>query len=129
MLTFSDLIKNGVAPSRYEQPIAKETPTGDPFVRAYNNVWGVVSDTHMNKIDDDDYFITGTLVVNQRRWMQFLNAEHWGAYSFLNTAAARVNNAKTLSDFLTANGLEGYFDTINGDQVFYLRSKIEDNND
>jgi len=120
MRTFQDLINQGIAPSRYEQPIAKCMPEDDPFVRAYNNVWGIVSDTHMNKIDDDNYFITGSMIRDQRKFSQFLFAEYWGGYKFANTAAAKVNDAWSLSGFLGQNRLVGSFGVINGDQVYLL---------
>ena len=49
MLTFSDLIKSGIAPAPYKTNIVtNDFESLDRFVINYNNIWGMISDTHMS---------------------------------------------------------------------------------
>ena len=100
MKTFQDLIKNGVAPNRYDSVYIGSIPDSDPFIRGYNNVWGVVSDTHMSHYGENQYIITGSLVSNTSKFSQFLYAYYWGGYSFNASEAAKVNGIRCLSEYL-----------------------------
>ena len=120
MKTFQDLIRDGVAPNRYDAVYIGQTPNADPFVRGYNNVWGVVSDTHMSSYGENQYIITGSMVRNSQKFSSFLYAYYWGGYSFNAAEAAKVNGIRCLSGYISKNGLVGEFSKVNNDDVYIL---------
>ena len=94
MLTFSDLIKNNIAPSPYKtNVIGNELTENDRFVINYNNIWGVVTDTHMSKGDDGNYYITGQLFRSREKTEQFLHAWSWGVCSCCEYNPTMIDNA------------------------------------
>lgn len=124
MKTFQDLIKDGIAPNRYDNVYIGQTPNIDPFVRGYNNVWGVVSDTHMSTYGENQYIITGSMLRDSNKFSQFLYAYYWGGYNFNASEAAKVNGVRCLSGYISKNGLSGSFQKVNNDDV-YILSPVE----
>ena len=51
MLTFTDLIKQNIAPSPYKTNVIDDS--SDRICINYNNIWGILTDTHMSKGEDD----------------------------------------------------------------------------
>ncbi len=103
---FSELVAAGVAPFRHE-PIAAETPQCDPICHTYNNVWGVITDTHMSYVDGK-YIITGTLLADVKKWTELKYSPFWGGVRFDTTGYS------TLSEFLWRAGFDTQVRTING---------------
>ena len=105
---FSELIEKGVASFEYT-PICDEVPTPCPLCREYNNIWGLISDTHMAVAGDGNTYITGRLVSNTNEWSTFKFAGYWGNVSFKETGYWCLN------DFLYKHGVEVEVVNLNGD--------------
>lgn len=120
MKTFQDLIRQGIAPNRYDAKYIGSTPDMDPFVRGYNNVWGIVSDTHMASYGEDQYIITGHMVQDKTKFTEFLYAYCWGGYSFDSSLAARNTGVRSLSGYFTKNRVIGNFAKVNGDDAYIV---------
>lgn len=125
MLTFSDLVKNGVASFKYRN-LHKETTETDPIVRMYNCIWGIVNDTHMSKSENGEYIITGSAIRNTNMFMSFLSCSVWGGYHFPDISGSA---AGTMTSFNCAMGRHGYyggFQAVNGDTVFVYRKSDDE---
>ena len=123
MLTFSDLIKNNIAPSPYKtNVIGNELTENDRFVINYNNIWGVVTDTHMSKGDDGNYYITGQLFRSREKTEQFLHAWSWGGCSFKDSSM----HCQSLWDYIRNNYKTVQHEIVNGDDVLVLRDFTEE---
>lgn len=123
MLTFSDLIKNNIAPSPYKtNVIGNELTENDRFVINYNNIWGVVTDTHMSKGDDGNYYITGQLFRSREKTEQFLHAWSWGGCSFKDSSM----RCQSLWDYIRNNYKTVQHEIVNGDDVLVLRDFTEE---
>lgn len=121
MKTFQDLIKAGIAPSRYDTKLMGQTTDTDPLVRTYNNIWGIISDTHMSRLEDGRYVITGSMVSDQRKFSTFLYAERWGGYNFGNSSLKTLSDSYlSLCSLINRNNCVGSFEKINGDNVYVL---------
>jgi hypothetical protein len=114
---FSDLIKKGVA-SFQEKPVGAGVPTLDPMVKAYNNLWGLLTDTHMSKVDDG-YIITGTFVKSQY-WEGFKYCCYYG-----NTNIKLGSGYASLENMVYVNGYQMSPDIYNGDYVIKLTPRPE----
>lgn len=114
---FSDLIAKGVA-SFQEKPVGSTVPTLDPMVKAYNNLWGLLTDTHMSKVGDD-YIITGTFV-KSRYWEGFKYCSYYG-----NTNIKLGSGYNTLEQMVSVNGYQMTPDLYNGDYVIKLTPRPE----
>ena len=110
---FSELIKKGVA-SFEEKPVSTPIPTHDPMVRAYNNLWGALTDTHMSAIFPDEYIITGTFVKSQY-WEGFKYCSYYGS-----TNIKLGSGYPNLENMVRVNGYRMTPDTYNGDYVIKL---------
>ena len=110
---FTELVDAGVASPNYT-PIAKDTPTFCPVCHAYNNIWGIISDTHMSCLDNGRRIITGTFISNVPKWTQFVFAPNWGGVRFDTTGYM------SLSEFLCVHGLETCATNINGQPAIEL---------
>lgn len=109
---FSELIEKGVA-SFQEKPVGSLTPTLDPMVKAYNNLWGALTDTHMSAVDDG-YIITGTFVKTQY-WEGFKYCYYYGSTNI------RLGSGYTsLENMVYSNGYVMNPDIYNGDYVIKL---------
>ena len=108
---FSELIAAGIASFEHE-PLGNEIPCTDPICRAYNNIWGVLTDTHMSCVDGCR-FISGTFV-SKPEWDDFLYAPFWGGCTFKGTGYC------CLACFLSANHLCPCNGVRNGQQVICL---------
>jgi hypothetical protein len=114
------MIANGTA-SRAYKDFLPNTPDADPIVRTFNNCYGLFTDTHMSKIDEDNYVITGSLCSIPEKFDQFLYSCNYG----LGTTFRVNGKAKSLSCYLSENGLRGQYSCLNGDKVYSLsRSPI-----
>ena len=119
MLSFTDLIKKGVAPSPYKTDIiGNEMPDLDRFIVNYNNIWGCISDTHMSKGDDGRYYITGQLFRNAKQTTQFVYAITWGNYQFCHSSVG----ANCLAQYCENNGKYLTHEIVNGDNVLVVNS-------
>ena len=115
MLTFSDLIKNNVAPTPYEMDVV--TTTGlDRLIINYNNIWGCISDTHMSKGEDGNYYITGQLFSDPVLTDEFIASRFWGDYCFKDSSVG----AATLEEYLAMFGYTAVRMKRNGDDVICL---------
>lgn len=120
MLTFSDLIKSGVAPSPYKTNIIGNE--SDRFVINYNNIWGVISDTHMSKGEDGAYYITGQLFRDKEKTQNFLYAWRWGNFYFKDSSL----QSQSLYDYCKKNYKTIAHEVVNGDDVLVVRDFTED---
>ena len=120
MLKFSDLIKSGVAPSPYQRNVVGNQT--DRFVINYNNIWGVISDTHMSKGDDGVYYITGQLFRNKEKTSSFIYAWNWGGYSFKDSSL----RCKSLFSYCQENYKTISHEIVNGDDVLAVRDFTEE---
>ena len=120
MQTFTDLIKSGVAPSPYKtNVISNET---DRFIINYNNIWGIISDTHMSKGEDGRYYITGQLFKNKDKTCNFIYAWSWGAYNFKNSSLGY----SSLKEYCDRNYKTISHEIVNGDDVLVLTEFTEE---
>lgn len=110
---FSQLVDAGVAGFQ-STPIAQETPAYCPVCHTYNNVWGIITDTHMSCLPDGRRVITGTFVGDPKKWTQLQYAPFWGGVRFDTTGYM------SLSEFLYMNGLEGRAIALNGQTAIEL---------
>jgi hypothetical protein len=112
---FNDMIMSGIANRKYQTFIPSTTET-DPVVRTYNNCYGLFNDTHMSKMGEGEYVITGSLCRVPEKFDGFLYSINYG----LNTAFRVNGKVMSLACFLSSNGLTGYYDTLNGDSVYKI---------
>lgn len=118
MKKFSDMIASGIA-SREHVTFLPKTPETDPVVRTYNNCYGLFTDTHMGKISEDQYVITGSLCSIPEKFDSFLYSINYG----LGTAFRVNGKIKSLSCYLSENGLCGQYGCLNGDHVYLISRK------
>ena len=107
---FTELIQQGVAKFEYT-PIAQETPEYDPICREYNNLFGLVNDTHMSCTQDGHRIITGH-IINTPKWDEFVTAHIWGTFEF--------KQYWSLSDWAFKYNFELTKGLFNGDKVIYV---------
>lgn len=119
MLTFNDLIKNNVAPSPYKVNVVDST---DRICINYNNIWGVLTDTHMSKGEDGKYYITGSILKDRRLAENLVMYCNWGNYYFRDSSVG----AYCLLDFAHKNHLVISHSIINGDDVLELKPMTDD---
>lgn len=115
---FSDLIKAGVASFNYTA-LTSDIPDTDPICRQYNNIFSIPSDTHMSMLEDGTRVITGHMI-NTGQWCEFCHSWHWGAVDF------RTSGVWCLCEFLCKHGLEGILASLNGDVVYKIIPKTND---
>lgn len=109
---FSELIAAGVA-SFQEKPIGNEVPTLDPMVKLYNGLWGLLTDTHMSKVDDG-YIITGTFIYT-KYWEGFKYCSFYGS-----TNIKLGSGYPSLDNMITSYGYKMMPDIYNSDKVIKL---------
>lgn len=117
---FSELIAKGVAKFEHT-PIAPSTPEQCPVCRAYNNVFGAATDTHMSHLEDGRLVITGHAISDNRNFDRFLYASMWGGVNFMHSGYW------SFSDFSYKHNLVGNYDVLNGDNVYILKPIGENN--
>lgn len=110
---FSDLIKKGVA-NFHHGPVGTPVPSLDPVVKLYNNLWGALTDTHMSKVDQDRYIITGTYVKTPQ-WENFKYAYMYGS-----TNIRLGSGYDSLEGMINAYGFVMNPGVYNGDYVIML---------
>lgn len=110
---FTELVNAGVA-SFNPEPIAPDRPHYCPICHTYNNVWGVITDTHMSCLPDGRRVITGTFVSNTPKWTQLMFSSFWGGVRFDTTGYM------SLSEFLYKSGLETLAINLNGQPAIEL---------
>ena len=115
MLTFSDLIKKGIAPSPYKKDVI--TTDSDRFIINYNNIWGIISDTHMGKGEDGNYYITGQLFKDKAKTENFIHAWTWGGYCFKDSSL----KCTSLFQYCQSNYKTVAHEIVNGDDVLVLK--------
>ena len=120
MLTFTDLIKQNIAPSPYKTNVINDS--SDRICINYNNIWGILTDTHMSKGEDGKYYITGSLLKNKTKTVSLVNYTTWGGVYFGDSSV----NAVSLSDYAHKNHLLISHDIVNGDDVLVLTPMDED---
>lgn len=109
---FSELIAAGVA-SFEEREVGTPTPCLDPIVKTYNNLWGLLTDTHMSKIDAG-YIITGTFI-DSPYWDRFFYACNWGSTCF-----KLGSGFPSLESMINAYGYRVQREVYNGDSALRL---------
>lgn len=119
MLTFKQLIDAGVAPAPYKNIIAQGNQERDWFLETYNNIWGVVTDTHMSKTSDGGYIITGQLFRDADKTSNFIYACTWcnGAYRFKDSSA----QCESLNMYAQQHHYTISHEKVNGDDALVLR--------
>ena len=110
---FSELIKKGVAAFN-PKPVAGSIPELDPMCKTYNAVWGLLTDTHMSKVDDG-YIITGTFT-QSTYWDRFKYSCFWGT-----TDIKLASGYSSLDAMVAKNMYTMVPDLYNGDRVMRLK--------
>ena len=118
MRTFKDIIETGIAQRNYTT-ILPETPETDPIVRTYNNCFGLFTDTHMSKLGEQDYVITGSLCRDPGLFNSFLYSVNFGLGTHFRTNY-QIASVTSPSSWLSKNGLCGHFELLNGDHVYRI---------
>lgn len=112
---FSEMIEKGIA-SREYKTFLPGTPENDPIVKTYNNCFGLFTDTHMAKLNESEYVITGSLCRTPDKFDSFLYSVNYGLGTLF-----KVNGKITsLSGFLGSKGLRGQYECLNGDKVYHI---------
>lgn len=114
---FTEWISQGIASFKRVKTI-QETPEQDPICRLYNNLFGMVSDTHMSCTEEGYRVITGH-IINTENWDKFLYAPQWGGVPM---KEPNVNKPSwwSLCGFLSKLKLRGQVETLNGDIVYKI---------
>ncbi len=116
---FKNMVDSGIARREYKTFIPSMSET-DPIVRTFNNCYGLFTDTHMSKIAENDYVITGSLCRMPEKFDCFLYSINYGFGT-----AFKVNGKVTsLAGFLQSNGLKGNYETLNGDAVYRIGPEV-----
>lgn len=127
---FFELIEKGVAPASYKDVVSDHPEVLDDAVREYNNIFSLVSDTHMDIVSDPKiqelypehtwkYIITGSLIgYGEQRWEKFCCDPSTYAGAFNPKPAGYFS----VADFFSKTGLAGVKRIVNGDVVYLLYS-------
>lgn len=110
---FSELIAKGVAKFEY-QPIAQDVPGQCPVCRAYNNLFGAATDTHMSCLDDGTKVITGHIIADKSKFNSFIWRSQYNGVNFSQAGYY------SFGDFLSRHELCGRYELLNGDEVYVL---------
>lgn len=113
---FTELVNAGVASRPYQEFLPK-TSCSCPICRAYNNIFGMPTDTHMSALDDGTYVITGHMICTPD-WEEFVTSYgNWKAVSF------KSSGYEGFEDFLFKHNLEIDEDrcSLNGDCAVFLK--------
>lgn len=119
MNKFSELVKQGVAAFRYNFD-AQQTPSQNPICREYNNIYGAATDTHMTERIDGSYMITGSLISKKDDFDHFKWAIRFAGVNF------HHSGLNTFNDWCDKHNLVGKYGENNGDEVYILRTKTEE---
>jgi hypothetical protein len=127
---FFELIEKGVAPASYKDVVSDHPELLDDVVREYNNIFSLVSDTHMDIVSDPKiqefypehtwkYIITGSLIgYSMQRWEKFCV----DPFTFAGGFDSRPAGYYSPADFFQKAGLAGEKRIVNGDTVYLLYS-------
>lgn len=110
---FSELIAKGVARFEY-RPVAQEVPEQCPVCRAYNNIFGAATDTHMSCQDDGTKVITGHIIADKTKFDKFICSFQYNGVNFMHSGC------HGFYDFMVQHKLCGHYDILNGDPVYIL---------
>lgn len=120
MLTFNDLISQNITPSPYKTNVIDDS--SDRICINYNNIWGILTDTHMSRGEDGKYYITGSLLKNKRKATDLVLNFWWGGYSFSDSSVG----ANSLLDYAHKNHLLVAHEIVNGDDALVLTQMTDD---
>lgn len=115
MITFSDLFANET--DRYTDFLPSTTQSSDEIVRQYNNSYGVFTDTHMSRLENGDYVITGSLCRDHQLFCTFVCSLSFGLGTFFRPGGGEPIS---LNDFLRKYGKIWRLTMLNGDCVCYI---------
>lgn len=115
MITFSDLFANET--DRYTDFLPSTTQSSDEIVRQYNNSYGVFTDTHMSRLENGDYVITGSLCRDNLLFSTFVGSLSFGLGTFFRPGGGEP---MSLDTFLRKYGKVWRLTTLNGDWVCYI---------
>ena len=129
MKLFSDLVKDGVAPSNYTYWGQAENKycagcitcaMCESMCRAYNNYWGLATDTHATPLTNESFkgeydlfMITGSMIDHYRWWDDMTVMRSWRCVDF----------PKSFVDFANDNGLTWRKQQVNGAMVVIVSVK------
>ena len=131
---FFDLIQNNIAPASYKNVVTDHPEVRNDVVREYNNIFSLVSDTHMDIVSDPKiqelypehtwkYIITGSLIgYSEQRWEKFC----CDPSTFAGAFNPRPAGYFSVADFFSKTGLAGVKRIVNGDMVYLLYSITEE---
>lgn len=125
---FFELIEKGVAPFSYQNIVSSHPELKDDLCRVYNNIFSLVSDTHMDVADpmlreshpehNWKYVITGSLVgYNNQRWEKFCCDPRTHAGDF---DASVSGYCYSPADLFSKAHLAGQKILVNGDVIYGL---------
>mgnify|MGYP006978482456 CR=1 FL=1 len=120
MLTFNELIKNNIAPSPYKTNVID--CSSDRICINYNNIWGILTDTHMSKGENGKYYITGSLLKDKNKTIDLVHSSFLGNCFFRDASV----NAYNLLDYVHKNHLLVAHSIVNGDDVLELTPMTDD---
>ena len=114
MKTFKDLMQE--ERHAYFPPQAHtSTPAYDPYIRNYNNLWGMMTDSHMEK-HGEDYIIFGSVCATPN-FMGFITQ---GRFEGISNYVGYANNQNRVPfyEYMYSNGYVGEKMIFNGDIAF-----------
>lgn len=112
---FSELIKQGVAKFEYK-PITGDITDTYPqdlvsqMIRDYNNLYSIVTNTHMGRTGDNRIVITGTLIKDPKYFDRFLCSNYYKNLTFNKCPVC----------FFKDYGFVGHYEILNNDSVYVL---------
>lgn len=104
-----------------QAPHIKSMPEQDYICRYYNNIFGVITDTHMSCDDNGVRIITGH-IIGTPNWNKFLYSRYWGGVDVCNNDPSRPC---CLADFLSKLGLVGSYTSINNDAAYAVTADMD----
>lgn len=112
---FTELIQQGVATFTHN-PLSTAIPQYSQrslLCRQYNNIWGMITDTHMSEVNDK-LIITGSLISRTNLWSQLQFCMYWGGVNFSTTGYS------SLSEFFSTHNLTPKLIQYNGQPAIEL---------
>ena len=118
MKTFKDLMQE--ERHAYYHPVAHEY-NHDHICREYNNLWGLLSDTHMSK-HNDDYIITGSMTGTDK-FQPFITLGRIENMPI--QYAGGLSQKVPFYEYMWQYGYQGNYATFNGDSAFRFTKRPE----
>lgn len=125
---FTEWIENGLAPSRYTTKTIGDTPETCPVCRLYNNIFSMITDSHMSQTvlpsGECVHIITGALARNKTMFDRVLYACDYNTINISRMfLAAGVEGLYSLGDLFNRMNWMASVEKVNNDNAIVLREK------